>query len=83
MAELLRTPVPYRTTNYALPAAPLHYAQAVPMPDGAQIATYGRNESLHPATQRRSVVDCPSWTSLQKLPERYFLKTLELRVSPS
>ena len=40
MAELLRTPAPYRTTNYALPAAPLHYAQAVPMPDGAQIATF-------------------------------------------
>lgn len=40
MAELLRTPAPYRTTNYALPAVPLHYAQAVPMPDGAQIATF-------------------------------------------
>ncbi len=40
MAELLRTPVPYRTTAYALPSVPLHYAQATPMADGARIATF-------------------------------------------
>ena len=47
MSELLRTPVPYRRTAYALPQAPLHYAQHVPMPDGAQIAAfvYGPREA--------------------------------------
>ncbi len=40
MVDLPRTPAPYRTTAYALPQAPLHYAQSVPTPDGAQLATY-------------------------------------------
>ena len=47
MAELPRTPAPYRRTAYALPQAPLHYAQHIAMPDGAQIATfvYGPREA--------------------------------------
>lgn len=47
MVELPRTPAPYRRTAYALPQVPLHYAQHVPMPDGAQIATfvYGPRET--------------------------------------
>lgn len=35
-----RTPIPYRTTAYARPAAPLRYAQRIEMPDGAQLATF-------------------------------------------
>ena len=47
MVELPRTPAPYRRTTYALPQAPLHYAQHIAMPDGAQIATfvYGPREA--------------------------------------
>lgn len=33
-------PRPYRTTSYALPTAPLTYAQRIPMADGALIATF-------------------------------------------
>ncbi|MBQ9005793.1 MAG: alpha/beta hydrolase [Atopobiaceae bacterium] len=33
-------PVPYRTTTYAFPAAPMHYAQRIVMPDGADLATF-------------------------------------------
>lgn len=35
-----RMPRPYRTTTYALPEAPLHYAQRVATPDGAELATF-------------------------------------------
>ena len=35
-----RIPIPYRTTSYALPTAPLHYAQRIATADGAQLATF-------------------------------------------
>ena len=37
---VLTTPAPYRTTAYALPKAPLFFAQHVAMPDGAEIAVF-------------------------------------------
>ena len=38
---MLHTPPrPYRATSYALPSAPLSYAQRVSTPDGAQLATF-------------------------------------------
>lgn len=35
-----RTPRPYRTTSYNLCETPLHYAQRVTTPDGAELATF-------------------------------------------
>jgi len=37
---LPRMPVPYRTAVYAHPAAPLHAARRIAMPDGALLATF-------------------------------------------
>ena len=37
---LPQTPIPYRTTVYAHPAAPLHAARRIATPDGAQLATF-------------------------------------------
>ncbi len=35
-----RIPIPYRTTTYARPTAPLYFAQRIEMPDDAQLATF-------------------------------------------
>ena len=40
MADLPRIPEPYRRLTYGRPAAPLHYAQRVTTPDGAELATF-------------------------------------------
>ena len=40
MVEPLRIPEPYRRLAYGRPAAPLHYAQRVTTPDGAELATF-------------------------------------------
>lgn len=37
---IARMPAPYRTTTYARPDAPLHYAQRIATPDGAELATF-------------------------------------------
>ncbi|MDO4537815.1 MAG: alpha/beta hydrolase [Coriobacteriales bacterium] len=43
-------PRPYRNTSYALPTAPLAFAQRIPTPDGAQLATFVYGELKHDAT---------------------------------
>ena len=40
MVVPLRIPEPYRRLAYGRPAAPLHYAQRVTTPDGAELATF-------------------------------------------
>ena len=52
-----RMPVPYRTTTYTFPAAPLHYAKRIVTPDGADLATfvYGPEE----ATLEELLADSP------------------------
>ena len=37
---LPRIPVPYRTTSYPMPTSPLHLAQRIATPDGAELTTF-------------------------------------------